>query len=578
MNRTIRAACAQFAVATNVDENLATCLRAIDEAAMEHPDLLVLPEFLNHLSWYDGPDHLAQVSVDEDGPFLTALAAKARAHKLHLVANVTVRRGGGVVTGTSFLFGLDGQVLAQSDKQVLIGHENDFLRPAQRQSPVVATALGRIGLYACMDGVICETARGLALAGADILCNSLNSFALDEASLHVPVRAAENHVFVVAANKVGPLIPAAMLEPVSQAVNIPARFLHGAGESQIVAPDGTVLAKAPASGDAIIVAELTPAAARDKRRPDGTDRFAARRPALYAPIAKDPHADAAPAACAETLVAAVIQPGGDDTAVIAEAAAHVAEAASRGARLIVLPELFCFEHGRVFDLASAANRSRAAIDRLARALPEGAHAVTSLAVEHGGRMRHAAVLIGPSGVVAQRAQVHASERHAWATPGDDLSPVPLPWGRLGLVTSDDSVQPETFRLLAIAGAEVCAVPLAPLEAWELGLGLVERAAENRMCLVAAARPGPLGSSLIATLDRDFTIMTPWQERKFDGLLSHPRLVHADAAARVTTAAVHPGNAHNKVVSHRTHLVANRPFALAGRIVSPVPVSEEAAHV
>lgn len=89
-----------------------------------------------------------------------------------------------------------------------------------------------------MDGVIFETPRGLALRGAQVLGNSLNSFALDEASLHVPVRAAENRVFVVAANKVGPLVPEGLLEAVAARIKEAPRFLHGAGERPDRRPEG----------------------------------------------------------------------------------------------------------------------------------------------------------------------------------------------------------------------------------------------------------------------------------------------------------------------------------------------------
>lgn len=80
-----------------------------------------------------------------------------------------------------------------------------------------------------MDGVINETPRGLALRGARVLLNSLNSFALDEAALHVPVRAAENKVFVVGANKVGSLVPPELAEQIATRMSIRADQLHGAG-------------------------------------------------------------------------------------------------------------------------------------------------------------------------------------------------------------------------------------------------------------------------------------------------------------------------------------------------------------
>ena len=192
MSRVIRAAAAQFHVGNDVAQNLATCLRIIDAAKAESPDLLVLPEFSNHCSWYDSQEHCFEVSVDLDGEFLGAIGEAARSINSYVVINCTVRRDGGRVTGTSLMFDRAGKLLGTTDKQVLIGHENDFLDRATEPGPVVETELGSLAMYSCMDGVINETPRALALRGAQVLCNSLNSFAVDEGSLHIPVRAAEN--------------------------------------------------------------------------------------------------------------------------------------------------------------------------------------------------------------------------------------------------------------------------------------------------------------------------------------------------------------------------------------------------
>ena len=241
-SKTVRVAAAQFAVGVDVEANLKACLHWLREAGKCKPDLVVLPEFANHASWYDDGEHCYRVSVDLDGAFIKAISEVAAEISAYVVVNCTVRRESQTCTGTSVLISPEGEVLADNDKQVLIGHENNFLQRARQPGPIVDTPIGRLGLYSCMDGVVAETPRCLALRGAQILCNSLNSFATDEGSLHIPVRAAENRVFVVAANKVGALIPEALLEPVSQQTGIPVRFLSGAGDSQIVAPDGTVLA------------------------------------------------------------------------------------------------------------------------------------------------------------------------------------------------------------------------------------------------------------------------------------------------------------------------------------------------
>ncbi|MDA0638623.1 carbon-nitrogen hydrolase family protein, partial [Nonomuraea sp. MCN248] len=252
----VRVAAVQFETGQDIAANLATSLRMIDAAADRDAELIVLPEFCNHLSWYESREHARTMACRHGDPFLTAIAGRARAHRAHIKIGVTLARDDGRTTGASLLYGPDGELLGEADKQILMGSENDHLDPATTAGPVIDTAVGRVGLYACMEGVINEVTRGLALRGAQLLLNSLNSFATDEASLHIPVRAAENKVWVIAANKVGPLIPADRLAQVSAGLKVPAEWLHGAGESQIVAPDGTVVARAPRTGEAVVVAEI----------------------------------------------------------------------------------------------------------------------------------------------------------------------------------------------------------------------------------------------------------------------------------------------------------------------------------
>lgn len=566
--RTVRVAAVQFGAGIDVEANLATCLRMIDEAAQHSPDLMVLPEFCNHASWYDNQAHCYQVSVALDGPFLSAIAARAARHGCYIVINCTVQRDGQQATGSSLLYGPDGSLVAATDKQVLMGHENDFLRQAEQPGPVVETPIGRIGMYACMDGVINETPRSLALRGAQILCNSLNSFARDEAALHVPVRAAENRVFVVAANKVAPLIPDFLIGPVSQATSIPEEFLHGAGESQIVAPDGTVLACAPLTGEAVVVADIDPTLADDKRRPDGTDIFAARRPELYAAIGQ--RSDQSPYTPGATrMEAAVYQPAAAGADAIDEVVQAIIAAASARVELLVLPELFCFQDGLVDDPHAAAARSQAAIEALTAACRAtgSCYVVTSLVEPADDGYRHSGFLIGPDGVVSRQPQLHSCARHAaWAGRlGDELAVIPMSWGRLAIVVGDDSLYPETFRLAVLGGADVVALPMQLMEPWELATGLRERAAENRICLVMASRPTSFGASAIMTLTGDFTLMTPWESRPFDGLITAPIVTLATGEPGLTQASIHPAHAVNKFVSHRTDLVHGRPWRLVEAI-------------
>ncbi|MCC5825030.1 nitrilase-related carbon-nitrogen hydrolase [Alkalimonas sp.] len=558
----MKVAAAQFAVTNDVAQNLATCLRIIAQAAKAQPDLIVLPEFCNHNSWYDDAAHCYQVSVALDGDFLSAIAEAARQAKAYLVINCTVQRAEQQVTGTSLLYSPDGELLAEADKQVLIGHENDFLRRATTPSPIVETPFGKLALYACMDGVINETPRCLALRGAQLLCNSLNSFAIDEGNLHIPVRAAENKVFVVAANKVGPLIPEAMLQPVSEAVNIPVQFLSGAGDSQIVAPDGTVLALAGHDED-IIYAEIDLNQALDKTRPDGTDIFHQRQPALYQPLGEDPAQQQLPAfEGVHQLQAASLAIHATGEQAIAEAVTSVEKLQSQQVPLICLPQLLWQDGSSSYDDAAL---SAQLIDQLSKVLTADTLVACSVLLPYQSGLRHCAVLIAASGVVHCQPQVHHSNRFAHQVAGERFSIYPSRFGKLAVLCEDDAIYPETMRLIAMQGAEVVLVPLQLQEAWLTATGLVERSAENRLNLIAADRKE--ANHLICDLQTDFTLMTPWQERAFDGLLSAPVVLRGQQQQPVLSATIHPSAAANKVASHRTDLIASRPWQLLQPMLS-----------
>lgn len=525
MTQTIRVAAAQFHVGNDVDKNLETCIRILREAGKNDPDLVVLPEFSNHCSWYDNADHCFDVSVDLEGEFLTAIADCAREINAHVVINCTLRRAGNKVTGTSLLFGPDGEILGETNKQVLIGHENDFLERATEAGPIIETPLGRLAMYSCMDGVINETPRCLALRGAQVLCNSLNSFAIDEGDLHIPVRAAENKVWVIAANKVGPLIPEAIVEPVSAAINIPADMLDGAGDSQIVAPDGTVVAIA-GKGEEIIVADIDPSLADDKSRPDGSDLFATRRPEVYKSLAEDPAGQPLAIEGPDDVVAAAVT-----------SIDQVGVAIDAGAKLI------CIAAGVSVDESTLQAAASGGV-LLAAQLDDGD-----------------AVIVGENGTVLRQRPIHCDDG------ANQIEYVDTDYGRLAVVSGFDAVFPETMRLVGLASVSTVLIPARLLEDWEGRTGVVERSAENRVNIVlASAQPGERGS-VIASLQKDFTIMTEWQEREFDGLLSAPVVYRSAVDAVPLIAEIHPAAASNKECSANTHLLASRPWQLLQPIVA-----------
>ena len=512
----LRVGAAQFATTQDVDENLVSCLRAIDGAAAQDADLVVLPEFANHISVYESADHCRDVAVDLDGSFLAACAARARRHAIHVVVTVTLRRGD-AVTVTNVMLGPDGRVLGTSDKQTLMGNERAYLSGGDATGPVVQTTFGPIGMYSCMDGVTCEVPRGLAVAGARLLTNSLNSFALDEAALHIPVRAAENGVYVVAANKVGPLLPADRVEAFAEALGVPAMMLDGAGESQIVAPDGTVLARAPRVGEAMVVAEVDLSLA--DHRP-----HAGRRPELYSPLAVA--ATEHPAASVPTSVtaAALADLGAVKRAAVAD--------------VVVMPEL------------TAAPDELTAVPLLVSTVRDGD--------------AHVGVLRLDGEIVGEQLQLHHTSRHPWATRlCDGLSCFDTPFGRIAILVGDDVLHPETARLAAIAGCHLLAVSHEPVADWQSELALVERAAENRLCLIAAAPEGPHDGTALMSPPAD-SLWSPERVIAYDGTINTPDVIRSVDGIALGT--VHPRRALDREVSRDTNLVDGRPWKGSGILV------------
>ncbi|WNC72206.1 nitrilase-related carbon-nitrogen hydrolase [Thalassotalea psychrophila] len=552
----IRVAAAQYQVTNDVQANLLTSIRMIKEAAKCSPDLIVLPEFANHNSWYDDKAHCYDVSIDIDGDFAQQIAAAAKAANAYIVINSTVKRGNDIATGTSLLFSPEGELIGENDKQVLIGHENDFLEIAQQPGPIVDTKIGKLAMYSCMDGVINETPRCLSLRGAQILCNSLNSFAIDEGTLHIPVRAAENKVFIVAANKVGPLIPEAVLEPISAAINIPAEFLHGAGDSQIVAPDGTVLAIA-GKGEEVIWADIDPDQAGSKSRPDGTDIYKSRRPELYQSFGENPESQPLPEfAGAIDVKAATIS-----TIDLADAIAQISQLSKEQVKIITLPELCGIDADTP---AIMAKQSEQVVAQLTTACVPGLYIGTSIVAKlDNEQYQHQGVIISENGIAHRQGQVHFSERFNWSVLSAEFSTFQSAYGVMAVTVEDDAIYPESYRLIAMQGAEIVLAPLNCQERWQTITGLIERASENRVNIVAASHKSQ--DSLICSLQKDFTIMTPWVEREFDGLLSQCEVFSSEN--KVLIAEIHPQAAANKVVSHRTHLINNRPWQLMSAMLT-----------
>ena len=128
---------------------------------------------------------------------------------------------------------------------------------------VFETTIGRIALLICMDIHFVETARLMALQGADVICHISNWLAERTPAPYWISRAFENGCYVIESNRWG-------LE----------RTVQFSGGSCVIAPDGNVIAVID-KGDGFALADIDLEVAR-ARRVGGEAVFAQRRPELYA--------------------------------------------------------------------------------------------------------------------------------------------------------------------------------------------------------------------------------------------------------------------------------------------------------
>ncbi len=147
------------------------------------------------------------------------------------------------------------------------------------------------------------------------------------------------------------------------------------------------------------------------------------------------------------------------------AALHWARrAADEKVDLLVLPELA--SSGYVFqsesEAADSAEEARhgVLVDALTELCAEsGMHCVVGLNERDGDLRHNSAVVVGPTGHLATYRKLHLfNDEKSWFEPGAELPVVDLPFGRLGMVICFDLWFPEAARALALAGAEIIAVP------------------------------------------------------------------------------------------------------------------------
>jgi predicted amidohydrolase len=485
-------------------------LDAADEAAARGAKLIVFPETSNAEWFFENSDAAAKVAATRNGWFVRDLGAKAAKHGVYIAAGLTeLDDNSGRLYNSTVIIGPDGNVASLYRKHFLIGYDKRWATPGDNGFPVVETPLGNLAAFICADARIPETTRCPALDGAHVMVNTSNWGGTDQYTAHVPARAAENRVWVVAANKSGRDQPGK--------TNV--------GHSIIIAPDGRTIAEGGNNGPEIIYGEIDPEAAQDKNW-SGFNVFDARRPRCYGLLETPMH---------ETPLATVLRQRvrpDDITASASVVQVSFTESPQKTldlaleyadyARhrnytdLIVLPEQFLFNVGAIAtDPGGCADISERALrDFCAWSARGGVHAVLNLVERDADRFYSTAYLAHPDGAIDRYRKIHLSDSEIrWATPGSALPVFATKFGMVGIMLGDEGLLPEVARCLTLAGADVICWPASWRSELDYGLIATERVLENRISLVACNRldsvvPGP-SIILQGLLSRSLSSAASW---------------------------------------------------------------------
>lgn len=252
--------------------NLATIRARLRDAAAAGARLVVFPECALSGYGFESREEASAHAEPVPGPAVEMVAADCRSLSVWAVFGLLERAGDSLYNACA-LVGPGGLVARYRKTHLPCLGVDRFATPGD--GPLDVHDLGglRIGMNICYDAGFPECARVLALAGADLIVLPTNwpPGAAGTLKYLVPARALENHVYYLAANRVGE--------------EAGFRFIGG---SRILDVDGELLATA-GEGEQIIVADVDPERARRKRvvfvpgRYE-VDRVGHRRPELYGPL------------------------------------------------------------------------------------------------------------------------------------------------------------------------------------------------------------------------------------------------------------------------------------------------------
>ncbi len=254
------------------DFNLGVILENFKDAARAGARLAVFPECALPGYCFASKEEALPESEPVPGPSTEKIAAAAKRWDCTAVVGM-LERDGDNIYNSAVVISPQGILGAHRKVHLLCLGIDRFDELGDKPFPVFKTPAGKIGINICYDCSFPESGRVVKLKGGQILAIPTNWPWGSDSWQHTPkVRATENHMVVIAADRVGE-----------------ERGFRFSGHSQIIDYTGQVLAEAGETESTILYAEVDLEGVDNNhviRSPGAWEfnRIAARRPEMYREI------------------------------------------------------------------------------------------------------------------------------------------------------------------------------------------------------------------------------------------------------------------------------------------------------
>jgi predicted amidohydrolase len=251
-------------VRNNVSENAQHVSRLLKSMDF---DLMVLPELSNSGYLYDDRECLLKNSelIDGTGIFLSALWKICQEKRSCIITGIS-EQSNEHLFNSAVAISEDG-IIARYRKTHLYNSEKELFTPGDTGFNVFEYRSVRIGMLICFDWIYPEASRKLAIDGAQIIAHPAN-LVTPYCQPAMITRSIENKVFTITSNRYG--------KETSQESS-----LVFTGKSQITSPGGKIIARSTQHGDKVVIIEIDPTLASDKKFSDNNDLFKDRRSQFY---------------------------------------------------------------------------------------------------------------------------------------------------------------------------------------------------------------------------------------------------------------------------------------------------------